>query len=186
MRLEWRNIFRVINYGGITMSKKLIGLLAASLFTIPALAADKHTGRLETCMKAALGKHPGDVISLEAEIEAGKPTYEFDIKGKDGKEWEVECEAKSGKLIEEEEEVDAKDPRFASKAKITFEDAKKTALQAHPGDVVESETAIESDGGISFEFDIKTKDGKEIEVEVDAVSGKIIESEEEAYQIGND
>ena len=36
-------------------------------------------------MKAALAKHPGGVISLEAEIEDGKPTYEFDIKGTDGK-----------------------------------------------------------------------------------------------------
>lgn len=168
------------------MNKKLIALLIASAFTLPAMAADKHTGKMETCMKAALGKHPGDVISMEAEIEAGKPTYEFDIKGKDGKEWEVECDAKSGKLIEEEEEIDAKDTRFASKAKVTFEDAKKTALQAHPGDVVEHETAIESDGGISYEFDIKTKDGKEMEVEVDAVSGKVIEVEEETYQIGID
>jgi uncharacterized membrane protein YkoI len=38
-------------------------------------------------MKAALAKHPGDVVSLEAELEKGKPTYEFDIKTKDGKEW---------------------------------------------------------------------------------------------------
>ena len=168
------------------MNKKLLTVLIAAAFVAPAYAADKHTGKMETCMKAALAKHPGDVISMEAEIEAGKPTYEFDIKGKDGKEWEVECDAKSGKLIEEEEEVDAKDPRFASKAKVTFDDAKKIALSAHPGEVVESETAVESNGDISYEFDIKTKDGKEIEVEVDAVSGKIIETEEEAFQIGID
>ncbi len=168
------------------MHKKLLALLVASAFIAPAYAADKHVGRMETCMKAALAKHPGDVVSLEAEIENGKPIYEFDIKGKDGKEWEVECDAKSGKVTEEEEEVDAKDPRFASKAKVSFEDAKKTALAAHPGEVVEHETAIESDGNISYEFDIKTKDGKEIEVEVDAVSGKIVETEEEVYQIGLD
>jgi len=169
------------------MNKKLIALLIASAFFAPsAFAADKHTGKMESCMKAALAKHPGSVISMEAEIEDGKPTYEFDIKGTDGKEWEVECAAKTGKLIEEEEEVDAKDPRFASKAKVSFDDAKKTALAAHPGEVIESETAIESNGDISYEFDIKTKDGKEIEVEVDAVSGKIIETEEETYQIGID
>lgn len=168
------------------MNKKLIALLVASAFALPAFAADKHTGKMETCMKAALAKHPGEVISMEAEIEAGKPTYEFDIKGKDGKEWEVECDAKSGKIIEVEEEVEASDPRFASKAKITFEEAKKIALQAYPGEVIEHETSIESDGGISYEFDIKTKDGKEMEVEVDAVTGKIIEVEEEVYQIGID
>lgn len=168
------------------MNKKLLTLLVAAAFAAPAYAADKHTGKMETCMTAALAKHPGDINALEAEIENGKAIYEFDIKAKDGKEWEVECDAKSGKLTEEEEEVDAKDPRFASKAKVSFEDAKKTALAAHPGEVVESEYAIESNGGISYEFDIKTKDGKEFEVEVDAVTGKITETEEEMYQIGND
>jgi uncharacterized membrane protein YkoI len=82
--------------------------------------------------------------------------------------------------------VDAKDPRFASKAKVTFEEAKKTALAKHPGEVVESETSIEADGSVSYEFDIKTKDGKEVEVEVDAVTGKIVEEEVEIYQIGQD
>ena len=52
--------------------------------------------------------------------------------------------------------------------------------------MVESETSIESDGTLSYEFDIKTKDGKEIEVEIDAVTGKVQESEEEVYQIGLD
>lgn len=168
------------------MMKKISLALAALLVSAPVFAAQSHQGAMETCMKAALAKHPGDVVSLEAELEKGKPTYEFDIKTKDGKEWEVECDAKTGKLIEEEEEVDIKDPRFASKAKVSLEEAKKTALAAHPGEVIESETSIEADGTISYEFDIKTKDGKEIEVEVDAVSGKIIEVEEEVYQIGLD
>lgn len=168
------------------MNKKLLALLIASAFVSPALAADKHTGKLETCMKAALAKHPGAVISLEAELEAGKPSYEFDIKGADGKEWEIECDAKSGKLIEEEEEVDAKDPRFTSKAKVSADDAKKAALAAVPGEVIESETSIEANGNPSYEFDIKTKDGKEMEVEVDAITGKVIETEEEIYQIGLD
>ncbi len=170
------------------MNKKIIALALASAFVSTLAYADghKHTGKMEACLNAALAKHAGTVISLEAEIENKKPIYEFDIKGSDGKEWEVECDAKSGKVTEEEEEVEASDPRFASKAKVSFEAAKKTALAAHPGEVVESETSIESDGAISFEFDIKTKDGKEIEVEVDAVTGKILESEEEIYQIGVD
>jgi uncharacterized membrane protein YkoI len=36
-----------------------------------------------------------------------------------------------------------------------------------------------------FEFDIKTKDGKEMEVEVDAITGKLSENpEDEIFQIG--
>lgn len=166
--------------------KKISLALVTLLVALPAFAAPMHKGAVETCLKAALAKYPGQVLSLEAEIENGKPIYEFDIKAKDGKEWEVECDAKTGKLTEAEEEVDAKDQRFASKAKVTFDEAKKTALTAYPGEVIESETSIESDGSISYEFDIKTKDGKEMEVEVDAVTGKIIETEEEVYQIGLD
>ncbi len=165
--------------------KRLSFLLVTLLVASPVIAAG-HKGSMETCMKAALAKHSGTVISLEAEIENKKPIYEFDIKGNDGKEWEVECDAKSGKVTEEEEEVDAKDQRFASKAKLTADDAKKSALAFQPGEVVESETSIESDGTLSYEFDIKTKDGKEIEVEIDAVTGKVQESEEEVYQIGLD
>jgi uncharacterized membrane protein YkoI len=166
--------------------KKISLALAALLVSVPAFAAPAHTGAVETCLKAALAKHPGQVISLEAEIENGKPIYEFDIKAKDGKEWEVECDAKTGKLTEEEEEIDVKDPRFASKVKVTLEDAKKTALAAKPGEIIETETSVEADGSISYEFDIKGKDGKEWEVEVDAVTGKIVETEEEVYQIGLD
>ena len=170
------------------MKKILLILGTAGLISsIPAFAAyDSHTGAVESCLAAVLAKHPGNVLSLEAELENGKPIYEFDIKGKDGKEWEVECDAKTGKVTEEEEEVDAKDTRFASKAKVTLEEAKKTALAAHAGEVIESETSIEADGSISYEFDIKGKDGKEWEVEVDAVTGKIVETEEEVYQIGLD
>jgi uncharacterized membrane protein YkoI len=59
------------------------------------------------------------------------------------------------------------------------------ALKAHPGEIIETEYEIESNGDASYEFDIKTKEGKEIKMEVDAATGKIIENgEEEIYQIG--
>ena len=171
------------------MSKQLFTLLAASLFTlsVAAHAAGNHTGALETCMKAALAQHSGYVQTLEAEIEKGKATYEFDIRGTDGKEWEVECDAQSGKVFEEEEEVTADDPRFKGKAKLTVEEARKAALTIHSGEVLETEYSIESDGSLSYEFDIKTASGKEMEVEIDAMTGKVDEPpEEEIYQIGEE
>jgi uncharacterized membrane protein YkoI len=171
----------------IQMNKKILAVALASAMMSPlAYAGHTHTGRMETCMKAALAKHPGEVLTLEAEISEGKAQYEFDIKGKDGKEWEVECLAKSGKVIEEEQELaNADDPAFKEKAKITQDEAKKTALAKYPGEVVETEFSIEADGSISYEFDIKTANGKEMEVEVDAVTGKLSENpEEEIYQIG--
>lgn len=169
------------------MKAKQLIILIASLLALPAYAGAKHTGALETCMQAALAKHPGNVETLEAEIEKGKAIYEFDIRAKDGKEWEVECDAKSGKITEVEEELSAEDPRFKSKAKLTVEEAKKAALAIHAGEVLETEYAIEADGGISYEFDIKTAAGKEMEVEIDAVTGKLEEEpEEEIYQIGKE
>jgi len=148
-------------------------------------ASHAHNGKMEACMKAALAKHPGKIISLEAEIEKGKPIYEFDILGDDGKEWEVECDAKTGKITEEEREVSsADDPAF--NAKITLEEAREIALKAKPGKIVETEFSVESDGKSSYEFDIVGDDGVEWEVEVDAMTGKIVEVERETYQVGND
>lgn len=140
---------------------------------------------METCMKAALKKHPGEVVSLEAEIENGKPIYEFDIKGADGVEWEVECDAKTGKVIEEEQDVDPASSDFTNKAKVSKAEAEKAALAKFPGEVVSVEYELE-DGNPIYEFDIKMANGKEMEVEVDAITGKIGESEEEVYEIGKD
>ena len=169
------------------MSKKLLALAVMSLFSTVVFAnGHSHTGRMETCMKAALKKHPGEVVSLEAEIEKGRGAiYEFDIKGADGKEWEVECEAKTGKVYEEEVDVDPNSDEFKSKAKVTLEDAKKTALEKFAGEVVSIEYELE-DGNPVYEFDIKMASGKEMEVEVDAVTGKVGETEEEVYEIGKD
>lgn len=171
------------------MKRHLIPALIASLFLAPtAFAADKFTGKFETAMKAALAKHPGQVLTVEAEISEGKPQYEFDIKDKDGKEWEVEVDAKTGKVIEEEQEVaNADDPAFKAKAKITQEEAKKVALAKYAGEVIDSEFSIEANGNASYEFDIKTADGKEMEVEIDAATGKLAENpEEEIYQVGEE
>src|SRR5450830_153278 len=170
------------------MYKTSVAAVIAALFVItPAFAAEKFTGKLETAMKAALAKHPGDVISLEAELDNGKAIYEFDIKGADGKEVEVEVDAKTGKILEVNLEVaDASDPAFKAKAKITVEEAKKIALALHAGEVVESEFKIEAAGDPYYEVDVKTEDGKEGEVEVDAVTGKVVGNQEEVYQIGLD
>lgn len=171
------------------MNKKIMLITLGSVFISSlAYAAPKHVGNMETCMKAALAKHPGEVLTLEAEISKGKAQYEFDIKDKNGKEWEVECLAKTGKVIEEEQEfASADDPAFKAKAKISQDEAKKTALAKYPGEVVDSEFSIEADGNPSYEFDIKTANGKEIEVEIDAVTGKLEEEpEEEIYQIGTE
>ncbi len=44
---------------------------------------------------------------------------------------------------------------------------------------------MEDDGEISYEFVIRTNNGKMIEIEVDAVTGKLAGEEEVLYRIGN-
>lgn len=166
------------------MKKTLLCLVAAAVAPL-ASAADVHTGRMEACMKAALAKFPGEVTTLEAEIEKGRPIYEFDITDKDGRQFEVECDARTGRITETEEEVASADvAAFRDKAKVSLEEAKKIALAKRPGEIIETEFSLENDGSPSYEFDIRDAAGKEWEIEVDAVTGKILEEEQEIFQVG--
>ena len=112
--------------------------------------------------------------------------YEFDIESADGTAWDVECDVKTSKIIEIEQEVKADDAKFKAIAKVSEADAKATALAAHPGTVVETEYELESDGKASYEFDILEADKEEVKVEVDAVTGKIVEVDYEVYQVGQE
>lgn len=141
---------------------------------------------LGKCVKAALTKKDGKIVKVEYKSEKKKGVYEFDIETPDGKAWDIECDAKTSKITEIEEEVKADDARFTALAKVSEEDAKATALAAHPGTVVEVEYELEPDGKASYEFDILEADKEEIKVEVDATTGKIVEVSYENYQIGNE
>ena len=166
-------------------------LIATAFFANTAMAGHgdmkiKSHDSLGKCVKAALAKHDGTIVKLEFKAEGKSGVYEFDIESADGTAWDVECDAKSGKVTEVEQEVKADDAKFKAATKVTEADAKATALAAHPGTVVETEYEIESDGKASYEFDITTADGKEFKVEVDATTGKIVEDNEEVYQIGKE
>lgn len=178
-----------------TLNKTWIHALCASglAFTgFNASAADmkipKTKAGMETCMQAALKSKPGSVVQLEMKMEKGTPTYEFEIVGEDGKNWDVECNGNSGKVTEVEQNVGSADHElFKAKAKISEDEAKKIALKAHPGTIEEAtDFEIEPDGKASYEFDIQTEDGKEMKVEVDATSGKIVEANQEIFGIGED
>ncbi|HEY0562024.1 MAG TPA: PepSY domain-containing protein [Methylophilus sp.] len=141
---------------------------------------------LGKCMKAALNKHDGKVVKVEYKTEKKVGIYEFDIESADGKAWDIECNAKTGKVTEVEEEVKVDDAKFKALAKVSEADAKATALAAHPGTIAEVEYELESDGKASYEFDITEADGEEIKVEVDATTGKIVEVSYENYQVGHE
>ena len=70
-----------------------------------------------------------------------------------------------------------------AKAKVTEEQARQIVLKQHPGEIERVEYEIEADGGVSYEFDVKTDKG-DMRVEVDAESGKIVEASRELLEIG--
>lgn len=169
----------------------LIATTVAAIFSTAALAGHEtikphQSDSLGKCVKAALSAHEGKIVKLEFKSENKSPVYEFDIESADGTAWDVECNAKTGKITEIEEEVKADNAKFKALAKLSEADAQATALKAHPGKVVETEYELESDGKASYEFDILEADGEEIKVEVDATTGKVVEHSNEMYQIGQE
>ncbi|WP_353110125.1 PepSY domain-containing protein [Salinisphaera dokdonensis] len=176
------------------MTHKLTCLLATlplALVTTAAIAGSKNdTVPLEQCLHAAQSVRQGDIVKVEylSVSPVGAPTYEIEIRDDSDKEWELMCNARSGDIYELETEAEsADDEMFARHAKISEEDAIKTAQDRFGGEVVEVEYEIESDGSPSYEIDL-AQDGQDTEfkVEVDAVSGEIIELSVEQWQIGQE
>ena len=168
-------------------------ILTATAITLSVNAAEPKQAKaivsIETCILAAQAVHKGSMVKLEVKLEKGIPTYEFDIESPDGTAWDIECNGRTGKITEIEQEVkNADDPLFKAKMKVTLEEAKQIALKAYPGKISDNdiEYEIEANGDASYEFDIQMANGKEMKVEVDASSGKIVEANEELYQIGRE
>jgi uncharacterized membrane protein YkoI len=175
----------------MNIQSSVITLLALGAISTSALAdhdtiKPKAYDSLGKCVKAALSKHDGKIVKLEMKSEQKTAMYEFDVESADGTAWDIECNVKSGKVTEVEQEVKADDAKFKALAKVSEADAKATALAAHPGTVVETEYELEPDGKASYEFDILEADKEEIKVEVDATTGKIVETSYEVYQVGQE
>jgi uncharacterized membrane protein YkoI len=80
--------------------------IAASLLTVCALAAHMSLaadGPLskERATEMALQAHPGEAIKAYQETKKGKKVWEIQVKGADGKHWEVFYDVETGKFIED-------------------------------------------------------------------------------------
>lgn len=163
-----------------------------SLFLFATLLAASGTVLAETaiqdfdrCLTAALDKRPGQIVKVEYKIEDKRHVYEFDIRGRDGFNWDVECLKNTGDIVEIEREVAyANDPDFKAKVKLSENEAREIALAKFPGEIVEVEYELESDGRVSYEFDIDTNNDGEIKIEIDATTGEVVEINSEIWQIG--
>lgn len=153
-------------------------------------AGHGHGGNgLENCLNAVKAIRAGSFIKVEylGFADEGGTAYEIELRDADGKEWEFECDAASGRIIEIEQEVDSpNDPLFKRKMKISESEARKTATELYPGTIEEVEYEIEANGAASYEFDIVDKYGVEFKIEVDATSGEIVEMQIEKWEIGEE
>lgn len=165
-------------------------LLILSVIAASSAQAEDHKkvelSDVDKCYMNAVEKYPGHVLSMESEIENDRLIYEFDIMTKDGREVEIECDARKHTLHDFEIEYKKGDKKFTDAAKISESEAEKIALEKYDGKVVDREYSIEN-GNPAYEFDIYVaKKGHEYEVEVDAVTGEILEVEMELYDIGSE
>jgi uncharacterized membrane protein YkoI len=158
-------------------------LLLPLVWSVNVVAHDQDP--FEHCLQAVLKQQPGQVVKVELKLENGRAVYEFDIRGIDGNDWDLECVKASGEIVEVEQEVDHPNhPLFKTNVKVNEREARQIALARFPGKIIEIEYEIEADGRSSYEFDIDTVDGTEIKLEVDATSGEIVEVNEELWQVG--
>ncbi len=159
-------------------------LSAMLLWPVSGLAAEINQ-QFEDCLRVALNARDGQVVKVELKLENEREVYEFDIRGLDGNDWDIECLKATGELVELEREVEHPNhPLFKRNVKFNEEEARAIALKLFPGEIMEVEYEIESNDNSSYEFDIDTDEGSEIKIEIDAATGEVVETNKELWQVG--
>ena len=142
------------------------------------------------CVLKVLNQYPGVITYVEAErTKKSGPTlelfYEFEVKLKENdKLIEIECNPNSLKLMDLEEKVKITDKRFSEKVFISLDKAKMTLKEITKNRIIEYETSLEN-GRPVYEFDVFDSDlGIELEYEIDGITGLLLETEVELFEIG--
>lgn len=101
---------------GIWAMKKL---LAVSIVTSAMMASPVFAGEVENCVLAVNAAKEGDLVKLESLETNGKDVYAIELVDANDQEWEFTCDAATGKIIQQDGEVeDAGAKAFAELAKI--------------------------------------------------------------------
>lgn len=154
------------------------------------IALGKAKLTLEQAVAAALKQVPGGkAVEAELELEGNNVEFEVEVVS-GGKHMEVTLDAVSGKVKnvkeegkdgekDEDEDEDEQAETDAAMAKITLSQAIAAALKEVPGGkAFEAEAEREDDNKLVFEIELISGD-KVMEVEIDAMTGKVLEVEEE-------
>lgn len=124
-----------------------------------------------------------DVTFIKAELDTDDRTAHYDIKfTANGYEYEVEVNAKTGRIMDFDKEREAQKPSVDTSKYVTADEAKKAALE-HAGFTADEVTELKAELDIDafaahYEVDFKCG-GYEYEYKVDAESGAVISFEKE-------
>ncbi|MFD6886201.1 PepSY domain-containing protein [Streptomyces sp. NPDC059957] len=151
---------------------------AATPTALTAATAARADVTAEAAAAAALKANPGVIESLDRD----GAIWHVDVVSKDGTHSELEVDAVSGSVTKENQDDDQKADDYASllAAKVTAEQAMKTAVAAHPGKVWSVEWDEDDDGNgraATWNVEVKTTDGKTQNVHVDTATAKVVSSE---------
>lgn len=146
------------------------------------------TENLDACLVATQVLRPGQYTKVEflRVTTKGVPTFAIEVLDYDDREWEFNCNALNGVVYAFEREVNSPSAALFDE-KVSLEKAKQTVSSLYPGEILEVEYEVESNGRPSYEIDIQGgRENRFIEykVEVDAISGEIQEVNVETWEIG--
>ena len=163
----------------------LVGfVLLATMILAPSVSGQGKEARMASEAKitmaqarlAAIARVPGDIEEGRLEREKGKLWYEFEIhKAGTGAETAIHIDAVTGEVGNVEDAGGAgseSENEMFSQAKVSWDDAEKTALNRLAGSVVMAKLERER-GRLLYEFGIVTGDGREDMVHVDAITGEV-------------
>lgn len=148
----------------------VINVDAATGVEVPKTGDVSGTKPLAGVLREVLATNPGRV--LEAELEPGpgaRLVYEVRIIATDGRLREVIVDARSGRVLQPQSR------RMTDTEKLKpAADAIDVALARYPGEVLEVELELDTNGRRYYEVELRLADGRTLEVHVDAETLTII------------
>ncbi|MQR84925.1 hypothetical protein GFV16_03080 [Bacillus megaterium] len=169
----------------VLASAVLVGGVGASAYAMT--DQSKSSTKTQTTIEEAQAKDialqktdGGDITNIQLAVDDGVKQYEVDIT-KGNKEYDVEIDSSSGKIIEfDEEQKDDDDEKEEElqdvSPSISLDQAIKTALKSAKGTVNETDLDQENNR-LAYEIEIDTADKREATVSVDAKNGDVISVE---------
>lgn len=166
--------------------KKLIFILFITIILTGCTNNSVEAISLDEAQKIALEAVEGKVTKAKKEHDDGIDYYDFEIIS-DNQKYEIEVDAKSGKIIKNEKDDDyVPNPNESSQnnddlqtTTITSEEAQQIAMERVGNNGYLTKCELDFDNG-KQKYEIEIKNGNiEYEIDIDATTGEIIKYEED-------